>query len=202
VNVFKLTTDTGPAEQYDGNDVHCCLLIASDEERKVFAEHFRSVPMSLATWKPIKVIRMDSERENLTKPLGDRAGIDARHDPPVFSRRALDVLLPYIGRFGQVLPLDFDEWEYSLFNITNVVDALDVQKSELAYFKDGGFKRVLRFAFNPEAVRDQWIFKIPQHPRMFAFVTDRFVDLVKQHGLSGFGFERLWGDEPSAAKAA
>lgn len=202
MNVYRLVTDKGPDERYDGNDVYCRLLVATDEERKVLDEQFRGVPMSLAAWKPLKVIRMYSEPENLAKPLGDRAAIDAHRDPPVFSRCALDVLLPHIGRFGQVLPLDFDEWEYSLFNITNVIDALDEEASDVWRFPSSGrIGDIKRHVFRSQAVRDQWIFKIPQRGG-FAFVTDRFVELVRQHGLTGFGFELLWSDDASTAKAA
>jgi hypothetical protein len=98
--------------------------------------------------------------------------------------------------------LAFDEAEYAFFNITNVVDALDEAKSELKYFSDGGFHRVLRYAFKPEAVRDQLLFKIPQQPGGFAFVTDRFVEIVKANGLTGFGFDKKWTDEVSAESKA
>jgi hypothetical protein len=203
MNVYRTTMDKGPAERYDGNDVYCRLLVASDDDRKVLDSAFRGVSISISSWRPLKAIRMYSESENLAKPLGDRAAIDALSDPMVLSRRALDVLLPHIGSLGQVLPLAFDEAEYFLFNITNVIDALDIAASDVVYFKDGGFYRVKRYAFKPDVVRDQWLFKIPQHATGFAFVTDRFVEVVQRAGLTGFGFEPLWSDEaPSDARAA
>jgi hypothetical protein len=203
MNVYRLLMDKGPSEQYNGQDGYCRLLVATDEERKVLDGQFRGVPMSLAAWKPIKVVRMYSEPENLIKPLGDRAAIDAWSDPMVLSRRALDELVPYIGRFGQVLPLTFDECDYSLFNITNVVDAVDLDASETVRYPDGGLSRIRSYVFRPKAVRDHWIFKIPQYAKGFAFVTDRFVEVVHRAGLTGFGFELLWSDkEAPAARAA
>jgi hypothetical protein len=158
----------------------------------------QSKPIDLNSWVPLPVRRDYEIKDNLTKPLGERAGIDARVDPMVLSRRALDVLLPHIGNLGQVLPLAFDEAEYAFFNVTNVVDALDEAQSELKYFSDGSFHRVLRYAFKPEAVRDQLLFKIPQQPGNFAFVTDRFVEIVRANGLTGFGFDKKWTDEIGA----
>jgi hypothetical protein len=206
MNVYRADMDKGPAGAYDGNDVYCRLMVESDADRKVLDafESFRGQPVDLKQWKPFKVIRAYTTPDNLTKPLGDRAGVDFRSDPVVLSRRALDELLPYIGRFGQMLPLAFDECEYSLFNITNVVDALDEAASEVWRFPSSGrIGDIKRYVFKPEAVRDQWIFKIPQRSKGFAFVTDRFVEAVQQAGLTGFGFELLWSDEKApAARAA
>jgi hypothetical protein len=187
----------------DGQDAYAVLLTADRRRLSVPEECSSSKLVPLDTWIPLPVERDYSVKDNMTKPLGDRVGIDAYVDPMVLSRHALDVLLPHIGNLGQVLPLAFDEAEYSFFNVTNVVDALDESASELKYFKDGGFHRVLRYAFKPEAVRDQWLFKIPQQPSGFAFVTDRFVDLVRSSGLTGFKFRPLWSDEvATSAKAA
>ncbi len=198
MNVYRLEMDMGT----DGNCIYCRLLIVDDGERRLLDESFRGKAIPQDRWIPFKVVRSPSTPGNLTKPLGDRAGIDFNTDPMVLSRRALEVLVPSIGAFGQVLPLDFEEADYSLFNITNVIDALDVPRSDVAYFADGGFKRVKRYAFKPEAIRDQWIFKIPQQPGCFAFVTDRFVNLVKSAGLSGFGFDLLWSEEKQSQTAA
>jgi hypothetical protein len=187
----------------DGQDAYAVLLTADRRRLSVPEECSSSKLVPLDTWIPLPVERDYSVKDNMTKPLGDRVGIDAYVDPMVLNRHALDVLLPHIGNLGQVLPLAFDEAEYSFFNVTNVVDALDESTSELKYFKDGGFHRVLRYAFKPEAVRDQWLFKIPQQPSGFAFVTDRFVHLVRSSGLTGFKFRPLWSDEVAAsAKAA
>jgi hypothetical protein len=202
MNVYRVKVEYGP----DRNDVFCRLLAEPLDIQRRIDKGFNGEPVLPETWRPFKVIRDYSWTKNLTTPLGDRAGINCSLDPMVLSRRALDALLPHIGHLGQALPIEFDECEYQLFNITNVIDALDIENAEVRYFKDGGFNRVIRYAFKPAAVRDQLLFKIPQQPSGFAFCTDRFVDLVKQHGLTGFGFEPLWSDQArlpvQTAKAA
>ena len=200
MNVFRVGFENTP----DGNHVHMVLLYADEARIHEPKTMCRSKPVDLSTWVPLSVRRNYSVKGNMTKPLGDRVGIDARVDPMVLSRRALDVLLPHIGTLGQVLPLAFDEAEYAFFNITNVVDALDEAQSELEYFPSSGrLSGVLRYAFKAEAVRDQLLFKIPQQAGGFAFVTDRFVEIVKAAGLTGFGFKQLWSDEKKiGAKAA
>ena len=195
--------DPGIESRADGQDVYVVLLTADRSRLQVPRESCCSKVNNLSDWVPLPVMRDYSVRDNMTKPLGDRVGIDAYVDPMVLSRRALDVLLPHIGNLGQVLPLAFEEAEYSFFNVTNVVDALDEQHTDISRLPSGRISKIERYAFKPEAVRDQWLFKIPQQPGGFAFVTDQFVDLVKSSGLTGFKFKPLWSDEPTAsAKAA
>jgi hypothetical protein len=203
MEVFDIKVDQGPPELYDGNDAYARLRLESDDDRKVFSPLFNGAPIDVTSWRPFKVIRTpEGSPENLTKPLGDRAAIEARYDPMVLSRKALDALLPHIGHLGQVLPLTFDECEYFFFNITNVIDAVDLDASEIVRYPDGGLSRIKRYAFKPQAVRDQLLFKIPQRPKLFAFCTDRFVKLVQDAKLTGFGFEKVWSDEATNAKQA
>lgn len=198
MNVYE----PGIESRADGQDAYVVLLTADRSRLNVPRESCCSKSNDLSKWIPLLVEKDYSVKGNMTKPLGDRVGIDAYVDPMVLSRRALEVLLPHIGNLGQVLPLAFGEAEYSFFNVTNVVDALDEAASELKYFPDGGFQRVLRYAFDPEAVRDQWLFKIPQQRGGFLFVTDRFVELIQSSGLTGFKFKPVWSDEAAASAEA
>ena len=53
---------------------------------------------------------------------------------PVFSERAKRLLERRLEGLGRWIELVYDEAPYWLFFITNVVDALDESKSEIAYF--------------------------------------------------------------------
>ncbi|MCY7315097.1 MAG: hypothetical protein LH480_05605 [Rubrivivax sp.] len=121
--------------------------------------------------------------------------------PELREQWLLTVALSQLGH-GSRLTSEQDP-TYWLFYITNVVDALDEEQSELVRFRDGGVMRIASYTFKPEAVRDQWLFTLPQRPGCNRCVTDRFVDLVREHQLTGFGFKLLWSDELApAAKAA
>jgi hypothetical protein len=202
MNVYRSNVDRSP----DRNDKICRFMLVSDDDRRMLndRDQLNGRPTAIEQWVPWKIQRAYTTPGNLDKPLGDRAGIDFDLDPMVLSRRALDVLLPHIGSLGQVLPLAFDECEYNLFNITNVVDALDEPACDVWRFPSSGrIGDIERYVFRPEVIRDQWLFKIPQKPTGFAFVTDRFIEVVQRAGLTGFGFEPLWSDEaPSDARAA
>lgn len=182
-------------------DLYCRLTFANDADRKRFGmgDHFCGKPLPEPLLVPYKVTRSTEFPGGDATPLGDRQAIGFNTDPMALSRRALDVLLPHIGSAVQVVPLIFDEGEYALLNIVSLIDALDFEQSEKTFYRaDGMLKDIVRHAFRPEVVRDQFIFKISQNPRR-AFVTDRFVDLVQQAGLTGFHFEALWSEEPVSA---
>lgn len=198
MNIYDPRIESRP----DGQDAYVVLLTADRSRLLVPEECSSSKLISLDTWIPLPVERDYSVKGNMTKPLGDRVGIDAYVDPMVLSRRALEVLLPHIGDLGQVLPLAFEEAEYSFFNVTNVVDALDEPHTEISRFPSGRISKIERYAFRPEAVRDQWLFKIPQRRGGFLFVTDRFVDLVKSSGLTGFKFKPVWSEAAAASAEA
>jgi hypothetical protein len=190
VTVYLPGIETGP----DGNDTHCVLLLVSDADRERLAWEFRGQLIDAAAWVPWLVVRSHTTPGNLRKPLADRAGIDFNTDPMVLSDRALAALLPHMGHAGQALRLAFAETPYSLFAVTRVIDALDLERCEVVRYPDGGISRITKYAFRAETVADEWIFKIPQRPSQ-SFVTQRFVDLAQAHGLSGFAFHPVWTDD-------
>jgi hypothetical protein len=199
MNIYKPGIERRP----DGQDVYAALLIADQNRLQVPDDVCRDWPVSLDTWVPLPAIRDYSVKDNMTKALGDRVVLGSEVDPIVLSRRALDVLLPQISYSGQVLPLAFEESDYSFFNVTNVIDALDEAGSKIYKFPSSGrIGGIERYVFKPETVRDQWIFKIPQQRSGFVFVTDRFVELVKSSGLTGFEFKLVWSDEAAAFENA
>lgn len=120
---------------------------------------------------------------------------------PIFSGRARQILGPHIDGLGRWIELECDEAPYWLFWITNVVDAMDEEKSELKRFADGRVLRIVRMSLKPDKVQDQWLFTLPQRQGSNRLVTQRFVDLVQQQGLTGFAFKPVWSDEGLAAAA-
>jgi hypothetical protein len=162
-------------------------------------------PAFFAAHPRIEVMRNNHNIPRGTKQqLGDYSNVN-HNVHPVFSERAKQVFAPHLqglGRWIELVP-DCDP-TYWLFSITNVIDAMDEEKSEVKRFADGGVMRIVRFVFKPEAVRDQWLFTLPQRPGSNRCVTDRFVELARQHGLTGLEFKLLWSSSQAqpAARAA
>ena len=112
---------------------------------------------------------------------------------PALSRRAVDALRDFLEPNGELLPLVFPVGEYYAYNITMVVDVLDHERSEIKWYdeKHDIALRITRYECFPERLVGLSIFRLVEKPSS-TFVHQVFVDRVKQHGLQGFHFTRLW----------
>jgi hypothetical protein len=112
---------------------------------------------------------------------------------PAFSRRAVDALRDFLEPNGELLPLVSSVGDYYAYNITTVVDILDHERSEIKWFdeKHDIALRITRYECFPERLTGLSIFRLVEMCSS-AFVHQVFVDRVRQHGLRGFDFTRLW----------
>jgi hypothetical protein len=192
MNVWELKAELNLRNNY----AFASLRTTSKEDNALFFNRFNGVRHLPNGWQPISLIRKPiDDEEPEYRVLGDLSVIDAYGTILNLSQHALDKLLPHIASYGEVLPVLFDEAPFAIFNVTNVVDSLDESASEIKYFKDGGVMRIVNFVFKPELVKNEWIFKIPQRSGAHNFVTDRFVQVVRDADLRGFGFTKVWSDE-------
>jgi hypothetical protein len=129
-----------------------------------------------------------------TARLADYSSLDYGSQP-CFSDRAKSVLGPRIDNLGQWIALECTEAPYWLFNVTHTVDALDEDRSELIRFDDGRVMRIAQFCFHPEKVLNELLFHVSQGPGVPNLVTQDFVDLIHEHGLTGFSFRLVWSEE-------
>jgi hypothetical protein len=60
-----------------------------------------------------------------------------RGSVPVFSKMALAVLRPLIGHAIEALPLDCDSGRFYAINVLDIVNGLDLEKSDFIRFDDG-----------------------------------------------------------------
>lgn len=137
----------------------------------------------------VKVKRMEPEKG---LDLGDALGFTI----PVFSKKALDCLLPLIENNIEILKLDFDGGDFYAINVTKVINAINYEKSKYKTFRDG--RRIVlfnKYAFEPEIVIGISIFKIIDEPCRFAFVSDEFKEIVEKNKLKGFEFKLVWDSE-------
>jgi hypothetical protein len=111
----------------------------------------------------------------------------------VFSERALQVLSPLIQNSVQVIPLQSVEEHLYLIHVTEVVDCLDIERSEVDYILGGEhISHIKHYEFkNLELLEEIGIFEI-QDLRASTFVTDEFKKIVEEHDLKGL----LWKPLP------
>jgi hypothetical protein len=126
-------------------------------------------------------------------PKGDTPGLSSHI--PVFSPRAVEILADLLKDSGELLPITCEGEDYFLFNVTRLVDALDEDASELERFDDGGILRIARYGFKEDLLIGVNIFKLPQKPLSYPYVTDAFVHRVEDSALSGFEFRLVWSSD-------
>ncbi|RME58596.1 hypothetical protein D6779_06180 [Candidatus Parcubacteria bacterium] len=142
-----------------------------------------------ANWKPIQMqmIREDEGKKLLPSDspwLGSNALI--------FRSSVLDVLGALLQQYGEVLPLSCPGVDLWIYNPTNVIDALDESSSSVLRFDNGRIMMIERYAFRPNIIAENEIFKIPSLRVSPTFVSHRFVERWKKSGLTGLEFKKVW----------
>lgn len=143
----------------------------------------------IANWKPLamKIIRVDEGRalaESDSPWLGSHA--------LMFRSPACEALVPMLRRNGELLPVNCGDASVNMLNVTNVLDALDEEASDVRRFSNGRLMRVSRHVFRPEVVGTVDMFKIRNMRVSPTFATQRFVDAWRGAGLRGLDFVLLW----------
>jgi len=99
---------------------------------------------------------------------------------------------PLLDRHGELLPLDCEGAELSIYNVMRIVNALDESASSVVRLKSGRITMVERYVFRPELLDGVDIFKIPNLRVSGTFVSRTFVDAWQSSGFVGLRFEQVW----------
>ena len=163
------------------------LTVTREENLDLFIDGFDGRPMADG-WSALEVAVLIEEPRDAELPASDFPWLVG--SPPVFSARAAEALADLLKGRGELLPLAFEEGEYYAFNVTRLSNALDEERSEFEYYPDGGIMEIVRHTFLPERLVGETIFKLPQSG-VYEYVTDPFVERVREAGLTGFLFDRI-----------
>ena len=121
---------------------------------------------------------------------------------PAFTARAVEALQDVLFPYGQILPLRSPDGEFYLWNITNVIDALDEDRCDLTRFASSERVMMVRkWAFRPHAIGASAAFKVSHFPRAFPFVTEAFVSQLRRAGLLGFAPDLVWQASATAVNS-
>lgn len=112
----------------------------------------------------------------------------------IFRRRAALALEPILSGCGELLPLACAEADLVVFNVTQILDALDEAASELTRFSSGRVMLVKRPVFRPEVIAGVDAFKLSSLRVSPTYVSQRVVEQVRSSGLRGLTFRRVWPD--------
>lgn len=169
------------------------FLVWKDPDAFYFRVNFVGASME-AKWAP-PPLELLSAKSKVRDFVSGSAGI------PVVSSRAKTVLQPLTVDQCEFLPLiEIQGEQYYAINVTNIIDCLDIERSDVRYFT-GEPKRIMaihQFIFDEHKIPGTAvIFKIPDLLTTIPFVTKPFVDAVIANHLTGAAFadpsENLWG---------
>lgn len=164
------------------------VLVEPVNEWSVEEENSFDGRLKARGWIPQRIKRADSS----TKPLLD-APIFLYSGIILLSGEAISVLAAYLRDSCELLPVICDEGDFSIVNVTAVLDCIDYERA--VFEKSGTSGRVLwfdRYAFLPDKIGNHDIFKISEFPRSRIFVTDQFKKVVEENGITGLGFRLAW----------
>lgn len=170
------------------NSERFCSFAANVPNSHAIYQRFDGTSLADA-WSEIAIHAADEPDERAQLPDFALLGV-----VPVFSDQAVDTLRDLLEPNGELLPLRHARRHYFAYNVTTFRDALDEERSLMSRFSDGGIMSIEGYAFRPEVLTDVAIFKIPQLPGGFVYVTEEFADRTRRAELLGFVFRTLWAE--------
>ena len=145
-----------------------------------------------STWKPVAVTIV---HESMGRRLGRSDAPWYGSNAMVFRLRTAEILVPLLVQYGELLPLQCDEADLVIYNVTNALDALDEKRSAIERFESGDIMEVMRYVFCPRVIGASQIFKLSNMRSSATFVGQAFVDLWNSSGLHGLVFDRVWSPD-------
>ncbi|MDO8628105.1 MAG: hypothetical protein Q7K42_06565 [Candidatus Diapherotrites archaeon] len=121
-------------------------------------------------------------------PLGDLA---SGGHPPILSEVAVNFLKDLIKKDVEIIPVKCIDCNNKTFFILDIkkINALDFDKSEVVRFTvSSRVKKITKHVFISDKLKNIHIFRIPESPH--DFVSEEFVQKVKESGLKGFKFTK------------
>ena len=111
----------------------------------------------------------------------------------VLSNEAKLLLQKLLLGHGELLPLDCDGERYWAFNTLNLVDVVDLDRSEVDYFEDDRTEilNIRRYALKSLDDFSLPIFKVPQMNSVDIFVSEDFRKVVEDAKLDGLAFQEV-----------
>lgn len=124
------------------------------------------------------------------KPIGDVFSVEVSSF--CLNEKAYKVLKPYLEKHCQIFEtLNQDEKIY-VVNVTDMIDCLDYDKSEIKRFSSSGrVMRIIKYVFKTEKLTNATIFKLPEFPKAISYVTEEFKNVVEENNIKGFKFKEL-----------
>jgi hypothetical protein len=170
----------------DSPDVYA-PLVASDAQARSRVFIFDGTSREWTRRPVVEVFREEKKKDQL--PRGDVSLMLA--GSIVLNQKALDALGDFLGQFGQFLEVKVDGVVEYFYNVTNVVDCIDLEASDR---RSSG--SIVKEAFRPEALPvGPAVFKDPRTSRNRLYVNQEGKTILDERvaaaNLTGLEIEEL-----------
>ncbi len=126
----------------------------------------------------------------INKPIGDVFSVEVSSF--CLNEKAYQVLKPYLEKYCQIFEILSQDEKIYVVNVTNMINCLDYDKSEIKRFQSSGrVMRVIKYAFKTDKLENEIIFKLPEFPKSIPYVTEKFKKIVEKNDIKGFKFKEL-----------
>ncbi|PRA01672.1 MULTISPECIES: imm11 family protein [unclassified Paenibacillus] len=115
---------------------------------------------------------------------------------PIMKGNVKKVFEAHISREVELLPLIHDELELYVVNITNVLDCVDWNRSDVRRYSDGDWAGFNKLVFDFSKIpSDTYMFKIKETALVKVYVTDLFKTIVEKQKFKGLNFSIVYDSE-------
>jgi hypothetical protein len=142
------------------------------------------------SWRPVQMRLVKEDEQGRQLRFSDIPWLGTH--APVLRETGSCALGSALLTDGELLPLWCDDAELTVFNVTTVLDALDLDRSDVVRFPSSGRIMMVRshaFRRIPSGIR---AFKVPELLRGPVFVTEEVVAAASDADLRGVGFQLIW----------
>lgn len=164
---------------------------ALNKETKYFQQLFFGILDVIDDWKPPKMITM-KEDKRIKYFDGDMN--TWRGKSYIISQNMIDKIGYVLEKYGIFLPLEVVDREEKLYRywVTNELECIDKKKSKIDKSWSSNYFMINKLIIDKSKYDGSMIFRIKDkdYASNKYFVTEDFIDLIKEHNLKGFQFYR------------
>lgn len=146
-------------------------------------------------WDPVSVNVLSYNPRGLKKKLIHADFLTSTFSSLCLTQNAYEKLKDFIEPYGELLPLKCEEENLWVLNVTNIIDAIDFERSIPYPDCETGnydYPNFYRFAFKQDIIKNAPVFRLPQPLITRTFFTDIFLQKIRDENLTGINFRLEW----------
>ncbi|ULC60850.1 hypothetical protein MBM09_07575 [Flaviramulus sp. BrNp1-15] len=145
----------------------------------------------LENWErlPVELDEYDDKGKKLKRV--DFLGTSSTH--LIIDTHVKKIILPIVKDYGEFLPLYHNSEDFWIFNVTNIIDAINFELSEQRFpeedinYESPNLSKAVMYK---SKVENGFIFRVPQKNYYDTYFTQSFIDEILKLNLIGFTYKR------------